>query len=384
MKHLTDAQLRTHLDGELSADEISHLQNCSECQLQLAAVSARAGRIASSMAGLAPTGRELPPSSQVAFSRFHNKYRKEQFLMQSLFPKRFRPAFAAVAIILALGIALTFAPVQALATNFLGLFRVNQIEVVEVDVSNFQALNNDSALGERIGELFSDSFTVTKEPGDPVAVAGAAAASDAAGFTVRLPSGQTASSLTVQDGTAFEFTINRPQAQAILDDAGFDLQLPESIDGKPVTVTVPSAVSAAYGTCPQLDGEAAEPEGFRNFTDCVVFTQVPSPTIDAPAELDVKALAEVGLQFMGMNPDEAQQLSDTVDWTTTLVIPIPRNAAEVKDVSVDGVTGTLLTRFSDDGDPAHYTLIWVKDGIIYAITGFDSAEGALEMANSLQ
>jgi hypothetical protein len=77
-------------------------------------------------------------------------------------------------------------------------------------------------------------------------------------------------------------------------------------------------------------------------------------------------------------------VSETVDWSTTLVIPIPRNAADVEDVSVDGVTGSLLTRVADDGMPARYTLIWVKDGIIYGITGFNSSDDAIAMANSLQ
>jgi hypothetical protein len=55
-----------------------------------------------------------------------------------------------------------------------------------------------------------------------------------------------------------------------------------------------------------------------------------------------------------------------VDWTSTLVIPVPRRATS-EDVSVDGVTGKLIQRVTDYAP--EYALIWVKDGIVYAISG---------------
>ncbi|MGE5140474.1 MAG: DUF4367 domain-containing protein, partial [Rudaea sp.] len=67
----------------------------------------------------------------------------------------------------------------------------------------------------------------------------------------------------------------------------------------------------------------------------------------------------------------------------TLVIPVPRNGASYEKVNVDGVTGYLIKRPVDD--VPGYALVWVKDGIIYAISGMtnDSAT-ALQMANSLK
>ena len=73
-----------------------------------------------------------------------------------------------------------------------------------------------------------------------------------AGFTVRLPQGQTASRLTVDGGGAFSFKVDRAKAQALLNEAGrSDLVLPDSIDGAKVAVTVPASVTAAFGTCPE-------------------------------------------------------------------------------------------------------------------------------------
>src|SRR5207253_9104356 len=101
----------------------------------------------------------------------------------------------------------------------------------DLDTTQLSSLSNDSSLVKQISQLFSDSVTVSRQPGQPVVVADAAAASKAAGFNVRLLSaGQGTPRLTVQDGTAFQVVLNRQRAQAVLDQAGrSDLQLPASI-----------------------------------------------------------------------------------------------------------------------------------------------------------
>jgi hypothetical protein len=191
------------------------------------------------------------------------------------------------------------------------------------------------------------------------------------------------------DSASFSMTVDRAKAQALLDEAGRgDLVLPESVDGADISVTIPSSVSAAYGTCPKpevdsSEGEEAEHE--RRYPDCVILAQIPSPSVNAPADLDINRLAQIGLEFTGMSAEEAAAFTSTVDWTSTLVVPIPSNAADYEQVSVDGVTGTLIQRSSREGEPTTFALFWVKDGIIYAISGRGgaNAEQALEMANSL-
>jgi hypothetical protein len=62
-------------------------------------------------------------------------------------------------------------------------------------------------------------------------------------------------------------------------------------------------------------------------------------------------------------------------------VPIPSNAAIHEQVSVDGVTGTLIQR---SGETPQFALLWVKDGIIYAISGLGTKpQQAVDMANSL-
>jgi hypothetical protein len=158
------------------------------------------------------------------------------------------------------------------------------------------------------------------------------------------------------------------------------------VDGAEISVDIPASVSVAFGTCPRPgsggSGNTEQSTTERRYPDCVILAQIPSPSVNAPADLDIEALARIGLEFTGMSPAESAEFTSTVNWTSTLLVPIPRNAAVHEQVSVDGVTGTLIQRSSEEAP--QFALLWVKDGIIYAISGLGmNSQQAVEMANSL-
>lgn len=295
--------------------------------------------------------------------------------------------FGSVALVL-LALILAFPSTRALAGELLNLFRVQEVQVVPVDFTGLEQLTGDGTLGNRFTELISSSVNMEQEPGEPVQAASAEEASQLAGFNVRLPAGMTPSQINVTSAAAFSMTLDRAKAQALLDEAGrSDLVLPASVDGADISVDIPASVSVAFGTCPrpgsEVSGNNEQSTTERRYPDCVILAQIPSPNVNAPANLDIEALARIGLEFTGMSPEEAAELTSTVDWTSTLLVPIPRNAAVHEQVSVDGVTGTLIQRPSGEGP--QFALLWVKDGIIYAISGLGTnSEQALEMANSLR
>jgi hypothetical protein len=144
-------------------------------------------------------------------------------------------------------------------------------------------------------------------------------------------------------------------------------------------------VTASYGECPSLtsDNSGILGSAGRRYADCVILAELPSPTVKTPPDVDVQKLAEIGLEFTGMTPEQAQAFSQSVDWTSSLVIPLPKNAATYQQLTVDGVTGMLIQRPVDDAP--EYALIWVKNGVIYTIGGLgsDSAR-AIAMANALK
>lgn len=390
--HLNDGQLRAALDGALNAAEFEHLQTCASCRERENALRAQVQRIGRPLAFLTPAAPTPDPDragAQQALRRFHQQKHSQK--ETSMFKKWFASpilrytAAAALALIVITSVPAT----RALADQFLSLFRVQRVAVVPIDFTGMQQLTGQGPIGQQISQLLSTSITITQKPGNPLDAADAAQASQLAGFNVRLPQGKTASQITVMNASAFAFKIDRTKAQALLDEAGRgDLLLPASIDGQDISVKIPAGVSAAYGTCPTpKDGDSereigSESSGYR-YAECILFAQIPSPIVSAPAEVNVAQLAQIGLEFTGMSREEAAAFTASVDWTSTLVIPIPRNAATYQQVNVDGVTGTLIERSSDEDGP-QFSLVWVKDGIIYAITGLNGDPAlAIQMANSL-
>ena len=388
-QHLNDGQLRAALDGELNAAESQHLQSCTDCQERESVLRAQVEHAASPLAFLAPAAQDSNLGAQKALRRFHNEryIQKETSMFKKLFASSaLRYGIAAVLI---LTLIVSFPQTRALADQLLSLFRVQQVTVVPIDFTGMQQLTGQGPIGQQMSQLLSTSITMSQKPGEPLDAADAAQASQLAGFTVRLPQGKTPSQIKVMNASAFRFKIDRTKAQALLDEAGRgDLLLPASIDGQDISVTIPAGVSTAYGTCPTpADGEperefGAEGSPGRRYADCILLAQIPSPSVSAPAGVNVAELAQIGLEFTGMTTEQAAAFTNSVDWTSTLVIPVPKNAATYEQISVDGVTGTLIERPSDD-EP-QFSLIWVKNGIIYAISGLGANSGqAIQMANSL-
>ncbi len=391
--HLNDGQLRAYLDrGHAESERLAaehHLASCDDCRTRADELAARSERVAAHLTVLAPSPGRFSPQS--ALARFkERRLRKEIPLMKKFFGSRYRPAWGLLTVIALLVVSMSFVPVRAWAERLLAQFRVQRVTVLPVDPTRMSEVLYGSTITKQFAQILSDSMKVTKEPSKPRVVANAAEASQVAGFPVRLPSSRTDTPhITVQGGGAFEFTVNRARTQGLLNEIGYSrLQLPASLDGALVKVNIPIGVTSAYGECPRLDNDEAKLNSHgspgRTMLNCVVLAEIPSPTVDTPPNVNLKELAEIGLQVVaGMTAEQAHAYAQTVDWTTTLVVPIPRNSASSKEVQVDDVTGYLIQRPLDDAP--QYALIWVKNGIIYAIGGLgNDTTTALSMGSSLK
>lgn len=297
-----------------------------------------------------------------------------------------RPAWMALAVVLILAVSLSFAPVRAIANNFLGLFRVEQIRVIEVDYANLAGQLGDSS---QIESLLAENIQV-EQGGENQEATDAQSAAQMAGMDVRVISGfEGKIEFRVQPATKAVFNIDLELVEGILKELGrSDIQLPKSIDGAVVTVEIPAAVITSYGDCPEPgdeseaayydpdDADAARPE---NLSDCIGFLQVPAPSISAPPDLDVNQIGQAYLEILGMKPEEAQKFAQNVDWTSTFIIPIPNSGTEYKEVTVDGVKGTLITHHS-----GQFILLWLKDNMLYALSGYGNKNKALDLAGALR
>jgi hypothetical protein len=279
-----------------------------------------------------------------------------------------RKWFAAAASIAVVSFAFTLPPVQAAAEAFLELFRVRQFTGVQFDPAHLQSLESS---GLRPEELFGAVEFDAEVVGTSYATAADAGA--AAGIRVRLPAWipQGYSSAGFMASSAMEASMQLKTAglQAVIDTLGLgDVELPEGLDGEVVTVHVPSIVTQTF-----VNGD-------RN----VHVIQATSPEVALPAGVDLSKLAYAGLRVLGMSRDEAYRMSVTIDWRSTLIVPVPRRAAAYRPVNVAGNEGLLIEGLAHDEDHPGGVLMWSAGDQTYAVTGAVGGEELLEIAQTLQ
>jgi hypothetical protein len=293
-------------------------------------------------------------------------------MFQGMFNRKYRAAWAGLATIVVIALLFTLAPVQAAASNFLGLFRVRKFAVVSINPAKLQGFNQ---VGGQIDKLLSDDVTFIKQPKEPVTVTTAAEASQQAGIQVRLPSALSGTpKLTVQDGVDVKLKVDLARVQAILDAAGrSDIRLPQALNGANVEFIVPPMVTAEYGVCPRA-------------SNCIVLAQLASPSIDVPKGVNLAQVGEAMLQALGLSQAEAQHFASTIDWSSTLVIPMPTDAGSFRDVTVDGVQGVLIESRPQYRGPVktQYTLFWQKNDTVHSLVWWDDPTRGIEIANSLK
>jgi hypothetical protein len=333
--------------------------------------------------GLAP---QVTPPVKIARAHLDHKIaEKELNMWQKYFGRKYRPVWGTLAIIAVLAVSLSFPQVRAAATSFLGLFRVEQIEAVEVGISLDDLPAEMEPHFVALDEMLADQLIV-EEVAEPVEMDSLAAAAQAAGFTVRAPR-QLADKdqrIMVQNETSIRLIIDRARWQTIIDSMGYEFDIPESADGAEVKFEIPNAVVTGFGECGLNQAKEFEmgEESGTALTDCTILMQSETPEIEAPPGLDINQAGQVMLQIMGMTAEEAEAFSQRVDWATTLVVPVPQGA-DYRDVTVDGVKGVLLEDTYAGGN-ARFTLLWVKDGMFYALSGDGNRYSPVRIGNSME
>lgn len=391
MTCVTDGILRAKIDGELSEAELleveKHLTACADCRNRADVIARQAERVRGVLSRLTPLPGEVRTDARIAFAHFQARQttaeREVPSFLSRLFSRRLAPAWGAVALALIVVASLSFAPARSWGQRILAMLRVEKITVVPIDMETLDKANADGRAGRSMAKLFSDEVIVTMKPGEPQPVSDPEQATEVAGFKIRLLSSRTDTPrIKVVGEQAFHMTINRDRLQAILDEAGrSDLQLSADVDGATVAVHIPKIVMAEYGNCPHApDDNNTYPQGGGE-TNCIDLAQAPSPTVSVPPNLNMAQLAELGLQLGGMSAQDAHAFSQTIDWTSTLVIGIPRGIS-YQTVEVDGVQGTLIEMARRDKKPRN-SLLWVKNGIVYCLTASGTSADALAVAESL-
>lgn len=306
----------------------------------------------------AATDAPRPASQSLAILRQtieQQNQRPGYWRFMTMFNRKY--ALVPVLVVLLLVVAFTFPGVRAVASDFLGLFRVQKFAAISISPEQLALLEEVAESG-----LYPGEIEMIDEPGEPQLVDSLESAEATAGWQALSPGRlDEPDSVYFMDGGHGRLTVNVENARALISAAGVDPALiPDSLDGATVDVTVYSSIS-------------------QNWNEGIALMQAPSPLVEYPDDVDTVALGEAFLQVLGMDPVQAQRLARQIDWTNTVLLPVPENVATFNEIIVDGVSGLGLT--SLDGENS--AILWQKNGNVYVLSGAE-IENLVDLANSMR
>ncbi len=290
---------------------------------------------------------------------------------------RWTPALAGLSVLVLALLVFNFPPAQAWAQGFLDLFRVRRFAAITVDPARMQQLANANIDFQSM--VGNDVQVVTKP--ETHAVADVQAASQSAGFHVfaptTLPAGAQLSQVQVVSEGLVNFKADTSKLQAVLDALQIkDVQIPSKLDGAAISLHRYPIVVMNYSSA----------------RDPLNFVQSKSPEVTLPSGVDLAQVGEIGLRIVGMSAADAHAFAQRTDWHTTLLVPVPANAASFREVSVRGTTGLLITTGGTGGASMRFNdaprqrsmLLWSEGDMVFSVEGGPAGPELVDFANSLK
>jgi hypothetical protein len=290
-----------------------------------------------------------------------------------------RPAFAGALVVVAIAAAFTLPPVRAVAREFLDLFRVQRFAAVPVDTERLERLHEG---GVDLKALVGDQIEVLEEPQEPEAVESLELASALAGVDALEPAAPP------QDSSFAGFAVARPGAFRVHLDVEKLRDLAEAVG-----VEDPRVPSAWEGATMEIHAPPAVVMRYQRETSEFVLMQSRGPEVALPEGVDLAELGALGLEMAGMSAEEARLFAARIDWRSTLLVPIPAEGGNFREVEVRGRKGLLVSgrhepRTQADGTIRrggwHSVLLWSDEDRVYAAAGPGHGLEVLEMAQSLE
>ena len=117
-----------------------HLVECPECQERADQLSKSGIETTRQMSALAPRAEESAQPVHLAYARFEQKYlvKENMSMLDRIFSRKYRFAWVAVGVVALLAVAMLFPQVRAIGSSFLGLFRVEQFTILQIDPENLE------------------------------------------------------------------------------------------------------------------------------------------------------------------------------------------------------------------------------------------------------
>jgi hypothetical protein len=165
-----------------------------------------------------------------------------------------------------------------------------------------------------------------------------------------------------------------------------EIEIPAWWNGATIDVAAPPVVAMRYMR-PSTAGETPDPES------AFVLLQSRTPEVELPEGFDLAVLGELGLRMAGMDALEARTFARTIDWRSTLLVPVPIQGQQYREVEVHGQKGLLVSfrpepRTMPDGTTRRAgwrsVLMWSEGDLCFGLQGPGDGLELLEMAQSIR
>jgi hypothetical protein len=317
-----------------------------------------------------------------------------------------RGKIAAIAIGALLLGSFAFGPVRAIASQVLGIFRVQRIQTISISQADLEkvgtvlAEGNGSVSLESLGDVSVDGASA--EPSETTL----AAAQAAVDFPVKTPAGlEGTPTVVVQSPMTMKFKLHIDKVNQLLESYGATKLFSPSLDGKEFSIEMPATVVMAYpdpnvardvasdAKDPDADPDAdpvADAARFSDPTSAIIVAQTRGPQLHVPAGVNPLEIRDVllGLPFL---PDNVRkQLAGVQDWQSTLLIPNIEGTS--RDISVGGMPGVVISPKDEAGVGGEGALasaeipvvvMWNDNGVMRAVGGTGGEQRVLSVAESV-
>jgi hypothetical protein len=369
VRHLHDGTLRRIVDEPLAltAADQAHFDGCLECKSRLTGIGneARATAALLTLPAYAPNPAAAFASVEARIKRdeaAHPPRWYERWIDRST--PRLRPlATPAVAVLLA-AVLISGVAATGVMGRLVRVFEPSKVVAVQVSPS--------SIIGSNVLLDYGDvKWLPTAPTAQPVADAATAHALSGLPILVpaTLPRGVNgAATYGVVSHATGSLTFDAARLNASAAKAGVRVsQMPAAINGSTLIVSGGPALLEAWG----LSGTGSQAQ-----MPTLVIAQTRVPTVDSTGA-SAKQLEDYLLSQPGVPPDLAAQVKAIKDPSATLPIPIPKGLATTETIRVNGVQGLLIKSALGAG------VVWVKNGVIYAVGGQLTSDQVVAIATSL-
>ena len=240
-----------------------------------------------------------------------------------------------------------FSSVRDAGQQFLNLFRVQEVQTIQITQEFLDSLPEpDAELIQWVEEPSGD--------GEAREVT-LAEAEEALGFRLAQLSEVPESLLAepqvmITDETEASFSIDLAVARNYIWALGGDgAILPDELEGAIFRITVPQVAMLFYATQDNPD------QGVR-------LLQTTSPTLATPSEINMDAIRTELLKLSILPPELAEQLRAVEDWEQTLLLPLVEGMSE--EVSVGSATAVRFFGMDDEDR----MLVWVVRDRIHVLS----------------